>query len=77
MAILCALHVASEYCLNNVADSHEATEEKKPVRAPVPVQLSGWQSPVEAVVFCTAKTILGLKALVLVFHCSSFVLIHP
>lgn len=26
MAILCALSVASEYCLNNVADSHEAME---------------------------------------------------
>lgn len=31
---------------------------------------------VEAVIFCRAKTILGLKALALVSHCLSFVVIH-
>lgn len=45
-----------------MADSHEATEEKKPVRAPVPVQLSGWQSPGGGSSILHCQNYFGIKS---------------
>lgn len=76
MAILCTVRVASEYCFNNLADCAEAAE-KSFYELLCLFSYKGGSLRVEAVIFCIAKTILGLKALALVFHCSSFVWIHP
>lgn len=62
--------MASEFCLNNLADCAEAAE-KSLYELLCLFSYKGGSLRVEAVIFCTAKTILGLKALVFVFHCSS------
>lgn len=76
MAILCTVHVAAEFCLNHLSGCTEATEKRayELLRLFSCKDGSLW---VEAVISCNAKTILGLKALALLFHCSSFVSIHP
>lgn len=75
-AVLCTVCVASECSLNNLADCTKAVE-KSVCELLRLFSCKDGSLRVEAVICCTAKTILGLKALALVFHCSSFVLIHP
>jgi len=68
----CMLCVAAEYCSNST-DCTEAVEKSVCELLRLFSSKDG-SLRVEAVIFCTAKTILRLKALALVFHCSSFCL---
>lgn len=69
MALLCAVHAAARRTWRNLLKLSKA-------ELPCPFSYKDSSLRVEAVMFCRAKTILGLKALALVSHCSSFVMIH-